>query len=512
MSPPLDREQELRDMNKALLISSLRQHELTEFAEQAEVAARSSNDRFECLFHVSPVGMYLVDAELRIRLVSQKARPVFGDLPSWVNGGELIGSDFVEAIHILWPPEVAEGIVARFRQTLETGEPYLSPEFSEERFDRHVRECYDWQIHRVALPGGQYGVVCFFIDISARVHVEQNLRDSEVRYRRLFESSKDGILILDFASGQIVDANPFMSELLGYATDVFPGKELWEIGLFRDKLESEAAVVELQKTGYLRYENLPLKSARGEPVEVEVVANVYREGNHNIIQCNIRDITERSRLERTTLEQATALADLHRRKDEFLAMLSHELRNPLAPIMNAVQLLGLQENEDQLQYEARTIIERQVGQLTRLVDDLLEVSRITTGRIHLNKERLALNLIVQHAIETVRPLIGQRQHTLELSLSAEPVWVYADAARMEQVVVNLLNNAAKYTDVGGHIYLTVEQEAGEAIMRVQDTGVGISPELLPRIFELFTQAERSLDRSQGGLGIGLCLVRQLVEM
>ena len=193
-------------------------------------------------------------------------------------------------------------------------------------------------------------------------------------------------------------------------------------------------------------------------------------------------------------------------------MLSHELRNPLAPIASAVQLLGLEKNEGKLQQKARTIIERQVGQLVRLIDDLLEVSRITTGRIHLQLKQLALNGIVEHAVESVRPLLDQRRHELTVSLPLEPIWLSADAARLEQVVVNLLTNAAKYTDECGHIWLTVQQEGDECVLRVRDTGVGIAPELLPHIFDLFTQAERSLDRSQGGLGIGLALVQRLTEL
>jgi PAS domain S-box-containing protein len=338
------------------------------------------------------------------------------------------------------------------------------------------------------------------------------LLDSEIRYRRLFETAKDGVLILDTETGRITDANPFMSELLGYPHEHFLNKELWEIGLFSDKSANEDAVRELLEKGYIRYEHLPLETHRGLRVEVEVVANAYREDHHRVIQCNIRDITERSRLEKLMQEQAAALADLHRRKDEFLAMLGHELRNPLAPITNAVELLRLQKNKGKLQQQACAIIERQVGQLTRLVDDLLEVSRITTGKIHLQQERIALNGIVERAVETTRPLVDQRSHELTVSLSRQPIWVYADAARLEQVVVNLLTNAAKYTVDGGHLSVAVQQEGNEAVLRVRDTGVGIAPELLPRIFDLFTQAERSLDRSQGGLGIGLSLVKRLVEM
>ena len=345
------------------------------------------------------------------------------------------------------------------------------------------------------------------------------LRDSEIRYRRLFETAKDGILILDTDSGRITDANPFMSELLGYPHEHFTNKELWEIGLFDDRSANEEAVHELQQHGYIRYEHLPLETSSGQRVEVEIVANSYREDEHSVIQCNIRDITERNllELERNRLqiqmkEQAAALEDLHRRKDEFLAMLSHELRNPLSPIASALQLLSLQKNEDRMQHQARTIIERQVKQLTRLIDDLLEVSRITTGRIHLQRERVDLSTILTNAVETVRPLLNQRRHRLITTIPLDPIWLNADAARLEQVVVNLLTNAAKYTEDAGKIWLTVEQQSHECVLRVRDTGIGIAAELLPHVFDLFTQAERSLDRSQGGLGIGLALVQRLVQM
>ena len=153
-----------------------------------------------------------------------------------------------------------------------------------------------------------------------------------------------------------------------------------------------------------------------------------------------------------------------------------------------------------------------MGQLTRIVDDLFEVSRITTGRIQLRQEQIAVSVVVEHAVETVRPLIDQRKHELTVSLPPDPIWLYADAARLEQVVTNLLTNAAKYTNEGGHIWLSVQQEGDKAVLRVRDTGLGIAPAFLPHVFDLFTQAERSSDRSQGGLGIGLALVKRLVEM
>ena len=356
-------------------------------------------------------------------------------------------------------------------------------------------------------------------DITARHQAEAAMKDSEVRYRRLFQAAKDGILILDSENGAVIDANPFMSNLLGYTHEEFLGKELWEIGLFGDINESRAAYRELLEKGYARYEHLPLESRSGHKVEVEFVSNVYEEDQRRVIQCNIRDITERSRLQRLTEEQAASLADLDRRKDEFLAMLSHELRNPLAPILNAALLLRLHSSRSRQQgienpvlQQSASVIERQVGQLTRIVDDLLEVSRITTGRIQLNLEPIALGIVVDNAVSTVRSMIDQRKHQLTVSLPKQAIWLRADAARLEQVVVNLLTNACKYMDPGGEIWLTVRQEGEEAVLRVRDTGVGITPEILPRVFDLFTQSERSLARSEGGLGIGLALVQRLVEM
>lgn len=349
-------------------------------------------------------------------------------------------------------------------------------------------------------------------DVTERRKANATLKADELQYRRLFQTAKDGILILDADSGKITDANPFMSGLLGYEHAEFLGKELWEIGLFRDQKANQAAYRELQVKGYVRYEDMPLETKSGKKVEVEFVSNVYPVDHHQVAQCNIRDITERVRLERQTREQAAALADLHRRKDEFLAMLSHELRNPLAPILNALHLLRAESEGTRLQQNARNMIERQVGQLTRLVDDLLEVSRITTGQVRLEQERMDMRLVVERAVETSRHLFDRKRHELSVSLPPEPVWLHADPTRMEQVVVNLLNNAAKYTDDGGRVTVVVRQEGDEMVLRVRDTGIGIASELLPRIFDLFTQADRSLARSQGGLGIGLSLVQKLVEM
>jgi signal transduction histidine kinase/DNA-binding response OmpR family regulator len=217
----------------------------------------------------------------------------------------------------------------------------------------------------------------------------------------------------------------------------------------------------------------------------------------------------------SALDNALLYSDVRRadrQKNEFLSMLAHELRNPLAPIRNAVQILRVRDPDQPELRWARDVIDRQVAQLVRLVDDLLDVSRITQGKIRLLTEPVAVETIVSQAVETSRPLIDARKHHLTVTFSPDPLWVRGDAVRLAQVLTNLLNNAAKYTDEGGHIWLTVSRDRGEAVLSVRDTGVGIPPSMLASVFELFTQVDRSLDRSQGGLGIGLTLVRHLVQM
>jgi PAS domain S-box-containing protein len=483
--------------------------------KESQQALLASHARFETLFHSSPVGMYMVDADFRLRNISEHTRAVFGDIK------DLMGRDFAEVVHILWPPQVAAEILTHFRRTLATGECYRSPEFSAERFDHKVHEYYDWQIHRIALPDGRYGVVCYFLDISARVLAEQSLRDSEVRYRRLFETAKDGILILDAHTGKITDANAFMCGLTGLEKSEILGKELFQIGMYKDIEENKAAFSELQRIGYLRHDHLPVSNQRGEKVAVEFVANVYQEGDRLVAQCNVRDISERSRLEKAVAVQTDALAAQARAKDEFLAMLSHELRNPLAPIRAAAHLMRLQErgggaSANPILQQAREIIERQVANLTRMVSDLSEVSCVISGRIRLDLRAVDMKQVVEHAVQSVTPLFEQRKHAVSVSLCSEPVWAHADPMRLEEVLVNLLNNAAKYTPDGGRIAIACElrRERGKdyAMVRVRDNGVGIEESLLPRVFDLFTQGDRSLERSWGGLGIGLSLASRLMAM
>ncbi len=221
---------------------------------------------------------------------------------------------------------------------------------------------------------------------------------------------------------------------------------------------------------------------------------------------------ERCRSSAALLASEESLRDASRRKDEFLATLAHELRNPLAPICNGLHILRLAGNDGKSLAPIQIMMERQLGQMVRLVDDLLDVNRINNGKIELRKERLDLAAVVESALETSRPLIEAARHEIVVHLPADPLCVTGDLTRLAQVVSNLLNNSAKYTPEGGHLWLTVERCDQHALIRVRDDGMGIPADMLPKIFDMFTQVDRNLKQSQSGLGIGLTLVRRLVEM
>ena len=476
---------------------------------QAELLANESERRFRGLLDNLPVGAYTCDAEGLITYFNQRAAEFWGREPKlndpadrFCGSSKMFSADGTPMPH-------AECWMAL---ALRDGKGYNGRECTVERPDgsRWVALVYANPLYDMA--GRPSGAMNVLLDITDTKRVEAAVKVSEVRYRRLFESAKDGILILDADTAHITDANPFIAELLGYSHTDLIGKELWQIGLFKDVDESKAAMRELQENRYIRYEDMPLETKEGRRIDVEFVSNVYIEDHQSVIQCNIRDITERKRLENKLKQVAVEMSEADRRKDEFLAMLAHELRNPLAPIRNALQIMRLSGGNEQAVASASEMMERQVGQMIRLVDDLLDVSRISRGKIELRRGRIELASAVNYAVEAIRSLVQSMEHDVVVALPPQPMYLNADPTRLAQVIGNLLDNACKFTDKGGHISLTVEREGPQAVIRVRDTGVGIAAEQLPLIFDMFMQVDTSLERSVSGLGIGLMLVKNLVEM
>ena len=339
---------------------------------------------------------------------------------------------------------------------------------------------------------------------------------ADAKFRAFFDQGALFAGIMD-VDGTLLEANRLSLEGCGYTREQAVGKSFWEGPWWTPS----PALVEQIKAGSAQaaageafHAEMPYYVADGSERSADVtILPIHDESGRVLFLAPTGDdITERKRLEDNLRRLAADLSEASRRKDEFLAMLAHELRNPLAPLSNAVQVLRRAGSDGQPAQAASEMLERQVRQMTRLVDDLLDLSRVTQGKIDLRRERVELGPILEQSVQAARPLYQSRGHELTVAAPARPIHLDADPARLAQVVGNLLNNAAKFTDRGGHVWLTVERDGDRAAIRVKDTGIGITAEQRPRILEMFMQADTSLERSHDGLGIGLTLVKKLVEM
>ncbi len=347
-------------------------------------------------------------------------------------------------------------------------------------------------------------------NLAARQRAADVLHAERERFRTTLTSIGDAVVVTD-AQGRITLLNPVAQTLTGWSGEAL-GQPLDTV--FRIVNEATRETVENPVSKVIRLGTIVglanhtvLIAKDGSELPIDDSGAPIRDARGRIVGVVLvfRDITERRGSER-------ALEDADRRKDEFLAMLAHELRNPLAPIRNAAHTLALLGTGDDRVRWVSGVIERQVGLMTRLVDDLLDVSRITSGKITLQRATVSVREVLAQAVEAARPPAESRGQALEVDVPEDAGRVDGDPARLAQAVGNLLDNAIKYTDDGGRIRLRARIEADEVVIVVEDTGVGIDPDLLPHVFDLFIQADRSLERKQGGLGLGLTLVRRLVEM
>jgi PAS domain S-box-containing protein len=344
-------------------------------------------------------------------------------------------------------------------------------------------------------------------DLTERRREQESLRQSEERFRLLVEGVKDyGIFMLD-VDGRIMSWNTGAERIKGYSAKEIIGRHFslfyppeliaadWpahELRIARTEGRYEEEAWRVRKDGSRFWASVIISAIRDHTGELRGYAKVTR------------DLTQRQRMQQ--------LQEASRQMSDFVAMLAHELRNPLAPIRNAMQVMALRGLEDPQLEWCRTVVDRQVAHLGRLVDDLLDVNRVTTGKIQLKCELVPIALVLERALESSSPLIQERKHHVEISFPEEPLLLHADPTRLAQVFLNLLNNAAKYTPANGLIQISGEAEGQNIVVRVRDNGIGIAPDLLPKVFDLFVQGSRSLDRAEGGLGIGLTLVREIVRL
>ena len=517
-------------------------------------ALRESEQTFVELVEQMPFGVYIVDADFRIAYMNPISQEV-----AFRNIRPIISRPFDEAVRILWPEPVATEIIAVFRRTLDSGKPYRSKDFVNPRADIHEIERYEWEVHRIGLPDGTHGVVCYFFDSTKLRDTKRALVESQsalAGQKEAFQAAMDGrplpeclgVLIrtavrrfdgaaraafhmLDDAAGDGLQHVAGMSDAYAEDIDGFrvgPNSLACGLAMHIGEPVITSDVDQdprwepwrwlARAHGYRACWSFPVRTSGGpvlgtfalyfaeprapEDDDISFIATLAHAAA--IIISRHKEAQERARAEQ-------ALRETDRRKDEFLATLAHELRNPLAPLVSSLDYLdGIGSREPDV-VGTRSIMRRQLAQLVRLVDDLLDVSRITRGRLELRRQLVELVDVMRAAVETCAPLIEQRRHELIVTYPPEPIWLDADPVRLAQVLANLLNNACKYTPEQGRIWVIAECLGGDAVVTVRDSGIGIAADELDAVFELFTQ---SSDRSfeQSGLGVGLHVVKRLIEL
>jgi len=472
--------------------------------KEAERALHASRERFEKIVSQASTGVVQIDTAGRIVLANQKYCEMVGR-----SEAELVGMS------------VAEVTAPQSRAQTQDALDRLKAGAAGVALDKHYLHkdgslvSATSSVNALRGPDGEFeGLVAIVLDTTGSKQVQEQLRASEERYRTLFEAVDQGFCIFEMIfdeAGKAVDyrfleMNPMFERHTGLAGAV--GRTARELIPSLDDFWFETY-------GRVALTGIPARFENEAPAMgrwFDVYANRLGGPDSRKVALLFSDVSARKRSEEELRRLADDLAEADRRKTEFLATLAHELRNPLAPIRNGLSVMRLGGDNPAAVGKVRDMMERQVGHMVHLIDDLLDVARISGGKLELKRQRADLRAILASAVETSMPLIEAGQHTLEVDVPDLPLLMDADATRIAQVVANLLNNAAKYTPARGHIRLSVRREGLDAVIAVSDTGVGIAADALAGVFEMFSQIGRTVDRSQGGLGIGLSLVRRLVEM
>ncbi|HEX3928109.1 MAG TPA: ATP-binding protein [Gemmatimonadales bacterium] len=503
------RQYEVRDRLRELEIAN-------DLVMAGEAALRRSRDAFATLLDSAPFGVYVVDSQFRMYLASA------GSAAAFANVQPLIGRDFGEVMRILWPESFAQEAVTRFRHTLETGEPYVAPTLVEERADVGAVESYEWQLHRVRLPDDQYGVVCYFYDSTKLRHVERNLREARRKVEAAMLAGEVGIYYWDIVADRLSGDANFVS-MFGLDLDPQGYAPLDEFVAVihpddQDSVRRQVART-LEQDAPFRAEYRIMHPAGERWVIARGMVERTRDNAAIGWAGVVVDITDRKRIEeerRALLErERAARADAERAgriKDEFLATLSHELRTPLSAILGWSEVLKRQQKGNPDLEQGLQTIERNARAQTRIIEDLLDMSRIISGKVRLDVQRSPLSQAVRAAVDTIRPTADAKAVTLAVAIDAPAALVSGDPNRLQQIFWNLLSNAVKFTPQNGHVRVALVQRDHHVLVSVSDTGEGIDSDFLPLVFDRFRQADASTTRFHGGLGLGLAIVKQLVEL
>jgi PAS domain S-box-containing protein len=451
------------------------------------------------LLDVLPAAAYTCDADGLITYFNRRAVELWGREPRvgdpadrFCGSFKLFSADGVPIAHTACWMALA----------LRDGREYNGHEIQIERPDGTRRTALAHANPITDAAGRAAGAVNVLVDVTDRAQADV----TRSLLAAIVESSEDAI-VSKTLDGVITSWNGGAERLFGYPAAEAVGRSITLV-IPPDRLDEERQILERLRRGERveHYETVRVTKA-GRPIDLSLTISPVRDATGRIVGASkvARDISAQKRAE-------AELREADRRKSEFLAVLAHELRNPLAPLRTGLEVIRRAAHDLTATEQVRGMMERQLGHLVRLVDDLLDLSRITKGKIELRRDRVDLAAAVRDAVEASRPVLDERGHELALALPPGPVWVDGDRTRLAQVFANLLNNSAKYTPPGGRVRITAERQGSDAVVTVADDGAGIPADVLPRVFEMFTQADRPMERAQGGLGIGLSLVKGLVEM
>jgi PAS domain S-box-containing protein len=465
---------------------------------RADEALRESEQRFARFMEQLPGLAWIKDSSGRYVYVNDAAEKAFGLVRA-----ELYGKTDDE----LFPPETAEQFKHNDRQALKSGSGIQAFEALEHQ-DGSLHHSIVSKFPIAGSDGQAMLVGGIAIDITERKKAEDALEANEKRLKALVDTAADAIITID-ERGTMEAFNPAAERMFGYRRDEVLGRNVNFLMPEPFHGEHDAYIANYLRTGEAKIIGIGRevigRRKDGRTFPMELAVSEFAHGERRYFTGIVRDITERKRAE----EQ---LKEADRRKDEFLAVLAHELRGPLAPLRNMVEIIKHADNDAQLLQDARDTMDRQLSHMVRLVDDLLDVSRISRDAPELRKEQVELSNVIAQALETCRPLADAAGHEILVDLPAEPLLMCADSVRLAQVFSNLLSNACKYSPPRSRIWIHADKKDGEVVVNVKDGGVGITADMLPRVFDMFTRAGRSRELAQGGLGIGLTLVKRLVEL
>jgi PAS domain S-box-containing protein len=496
----------LQQKASALVAVTAERHAAQRALRHREQELRESEVRFQNAADHAPLMMWARDASGHCTHLNARWYEFTGETP-----GTGLGLGWLDVIH----PDDRDAACHAFLRATARREAFRL-EYRVRRYDGAHRWVIDTATPRLGPDGTFLGHVGSMVDITERKEIEQKLHERSQVLHAIIEGSPVPIVVMD-PDRTVRFWNPAAERVFGWTPNdvvgrplpIVPPEHSAEYASFWDAFGPASSVVGVETQGAMRDGRLidlvvsaaPLaRDDGGVTSMVLLFEDITLRKEAEIQKATLMAVSERAR------EDAEASS---RAKDEFLAMLGHELRNPLAAVRNAV---AVARSDSSGRERALEIAHRQIDQLARLVGDLLDIARITQRRIALQRKRVSLAGIVERAVETTRPLVEERAHAISVVLSHDDVQVDGDATRLEQVIVNLVSNAAKYNDPGGTIVVTAARDGDTAVVRVRDEGIGIARDMLPRVFDLFAQAGRGLDRAYGGLGIGLTVVKQLVEL